>query len=77
MYSKECCLCKKVTKGWVEKLQDQNYNAYGWKYHKSSININKNNCESNVENFDAVIAYINIKVLDENQAVSMSTLNSL
>ena len=39
--------------------------------------MNKNNCESNVENFDAVIAYINIKVLDENEAVSMSTLNSL
>ena len=39
-----------------------------------SKNINENNCVSNVEHFGAVIAHINIKLLDENQAVPMSTL---
>ena len=43
----------------------------------ASKNINENNCESNVGDLDAVIAYINIKVLDENQTVSMSTLHSM
>ena len=43
----------------------------------ASKNINENNCESNVGDLDAVIGCINIKVLDENQTVSMSTLHSL
>ena len=43
----------------------------------ASKNINENNCELNVGDLDAVIAHINIKVLDESQTVSMSTLHSL
>ena len=43
----------------------------------ASKNKNENNCESNVGDLDADIAYINIKVLDENQALSMSTLHLL
>ena len=43
----------------------------------ASKNKNENNCESNIGDLDADIAYINIKVLDENQALSMSTLHLL
>ena len=42
----------------------------------ASKNINENNCEADVQKFNVIVAYIN-KVLDENQAVSMSTLHSL
>ena len=61
--------CKEFTFGFREKFREPRQST-------ASKDINENNCESNVGDFDAVIAYINMKVLDKNQTVSMSTLHS-
>ena len=61
---------KKVTFGFSETFRELGQST-------ASKNINENNCESTVGDLDTVIAYINIKVLDENQTVSMSKLHSL
>ena len=44
---------------------------------KVKKNSNENNSESNIVNLDSVIVCTNINILDENQAVSMSTLHSV
>ena len=61
---------KEFTYGFSETVREPGQST-------ASKNINENNCESNVGDLDAVIAYINIKVLDENQTVSMSALHLL